>query len=202
MADSVKIDYLNDWETRLLGRLYTQFRDATSWRLWVTDVIAPQAQALEDGFQTLLTLLDVDNSQGVQLDRIGRLIGQARLGVTDVVYRTYLRARIQANRSDGAPEALYRVFRALYGATIGQVITTSNIGVKAFVHKIKSAITFAQAIVGVGFLRDAKEAGARAILQWQEAANSAMFAYGGPGTGVDPATQGYGIGIYAGARQA
>lgn len=196
MSDPVLIDYESDWETRLLGKLFTQFRDAESWQLWVTDVIAPQIQDLERAFQSILTILDIDNSEGAQLDTIGRIVGQPRSGLADATYRTYLRARIQANRSDGSSEELYDVFKALYGSTIGMIATTSDIGVKAFALRIKGAITAAQASAGVDFLRDAKETAARGILEWQESDDSLMFCFSG-GSGL-----GFNQGNFAGAKQA
>lgn len=180
---AVTIDYVADWATRLRSRLYTQFRNKVTWELWITEVLAPQFQDLEDSAQTLLTLLDIDNSEGVQLDRIGRLVGQPRLGTVDETYKLYLHARVAANASTGTPEDLYRVFRALLGTAVTLVITTYPF--KSFLLRIGGAITATQGAVAATFLRAAKESGARAALEWEESSDGAVFHYDiGPGYDV------------------
>lgn len=50
---------------------------------------------------------------GAQLDVLGRLVGQDRESADDTEYRLRIAARIRANRSGGAAEDLYAVFRIL-----------------------------------------------------------------------------------------
>jgi hypothetical protein len=173
---AIRIGYVGDWETRLLGRLYTQYKDKVTWQQWVTEIIAPQAQALEESAQQLLGLNDIDNSSGIQLDIIGRKIGQQRAGWDDPTYRLMLKARAAANVSDGSSELIYPVMRALYGASIGMVITTYQI--RTFELRIKGAITSTMAALGPGFLQDAKEAAARGIFLWQEYDDGLIFEFG------------------------
>lgn len=185
------IDYESDWALRLRRLLYTQFRDATTWQQWCDDVLGPQAQDLEDALQTLFTLFSIDDCEGVQLDIIGRVVGQPRNSVDDATYRVYLKARILANRSTGTTEDLYAVFNALLGA-IGFVSTTSPI--RQFAFRAKTAITRTQAMIAIEFLRAAKEAGAGAVFEWQESPTAQMFTYDtGPG---------YDQGRLAGAKRA
>ena len=176
MAVPIKIDFVPDWTARLKSRLYTKWRNDPDWNIFC-EILGAQFDDLEASGQSMFTLLDIDNSEGVNLDLIGRIVGQPRLGVDDVTYRFYLRARILANRSSGGPEDIYKVFRALYGENIGLLFRTSQVGVKAFSLRVKGPITPTQAQVGVGFLRDSKEAGARGILEWQETSNNDMFTF-------------------------
>lgn len=174
MSTPITVDYEANWSARLASLLYRQFRNKVTWNLWVV-LLARQAQDVEDAIQSMFSLLDIDGSEGVQLDVIGRIIGQQRLGLDDVTYRLYLRARIVANRSTGTPEDMYDVFRALYGATIGLIYTPGL--VKQFSLRVVGAITAAQALIGVDFLHDSKEAAARGILEWQQSANVDMFEF-------------------------
>jgi hypothetical protein len=190
---AISVDYIADWSGRLTGRLYTQFRNKVTWTKWVA-LIAKQAQDMEDAAQTLFSLLDITNAVGLGLDLIGRIVGQPRLGFADPTYRLLLYARIAANKSDGSPEDLYVVLEALLGATIG-LIYEGSIGAKEFAMRVKSPITRIQAIIGAGLLRDATEAGSKAILEWQENPTSVSFVYDGT------AAQGYDAGLYAGAKQ-
>jgi hypothetical protein len=199
VSDPITIGYVDNWIERLKKtRLYVQFRDKTTHQMWC-EVLGQQAQDAEDAVQTLNDLLNIDVAEGVQLDVIGRIVGQPRLGLDDATYRTTIRARIQTNASDGSPEDIYPVIRALfpeYSAFTYLVITTSNIGVKAFSLRIDATISRAAALRALSFLSDAKEAGARGLLKWRSQTSATTFTYGGT------FAQSYGNGKYAGEKQA
>lgn len=191
------IDYVVDWSARLRSRLYTQFRGKVTWGQW-TDVLGSLSQDWEDAAQTLLTILDIDASSGFQLDAIGRMIGQSRVGADDPTYRLYLRARVLANRSTGTAEEIYGVMIALYGAAAKPLYLGGY--VKQFAMRVQNAVlTRAQALIGVQFLGAAKEAAARGVLEWKESADSVVFTFDGtaavPGLGFD-------VGYFAAAKQA
>jgi hypothetical protein len=168
------VDYEQDWAGRLQSRLFAQFATKPKIKAWAA-MLARQATDLEDAAQAILTITNIDGSIGAQLDVLGRFINQPRVGLDDVTYRQYLRARILANKSVGTPEALYRVFLALFpGAALR--ITTSAIGVKAFKLSVGAvAMTVAQIAAAISFLRDSKEAGARAILEYQQVPDSQLL---------------------------
>lgn len=168
-----QLDYIPDWAARLRSRLYTQFRSSTSWQAWC-DVLGQQFDDLEAAGQTLFTLLDVEASEGVQLDVIGRLIGQPRNGVDDPTYRLYLSARVLANKSTGTVEDIFKIMRALYGQDEAQPRYEGGL-VKQFAIRIGEVLTRTEALIGVEFLGDAKEAGARALLEWSESAATGTF---------------------------
>lgn len=178
------IDYVADWETRLLGRLYWQFRGKPNITAWVK-MVARQFQDVEDVYQAILTIISIDDSVGAQLDNLGRFLGQPRAGLDDATYRLYLKARIIANKSDGTPEAIYKVFRALFGSAVSMVLTTSDVGVKAFKMYVQGILTAAQVRAGLTFLRRSKEAGARAVLEWQPAADISVMRWDVAGQGWD-----------------
>jgi hypothetical protein len=192
------LDYVDDWAARLRSRLYTQFRSAESWQAWCDEVLGPQLQDLEDAGQTLLTLLDIDASEGVQLDNIGRIVGQPRNGVDDETYRLYLSARVLANKSDGTVEDIFSVMRALFGQDETRP-TYAGGWVKQFSIRIDAALTRAEALIGASFLGDAKEAAARGILEWIESAPASMFQFDGT---ASPTGLGFDVGYFAGAKVA
>lgn len=182
------IDYVDSWQKRLRKRLYWQFKDVADW-IALADMIAAQAQDMEDAAQAVLTITSIDDSVGPQLDVIGRVVKQDRLGASDAVYRMYLKAKILVNRSGGTIENIYAVFNALFGA-IGFSVTYG--GTKHFVLRVWGAISNGN--IGRLFLRMAKESGARATLEWQQSADAQMFTFdGGDGLGfgsVSDPTQG------------
>ncbi len=167
-----KIGYVADWKARLLSRFYAQFQGKANLEALARDVVGPQAQDLEDAFQSLLIFLDIDNAEGAQLDMIGDIVEQPRSGVDDPIYRLYLRAKIRANKSSGTPEDLYAVFGAMFGSkAAGLFVYTQGataVQGKQFQFRIVSPITAAQEAIALAFLAIAKEAAARAVLEWQE----------------------------------
>lgn len=77
---------------------------------------AAQSQAIEDAAAQLRARLDIDSQVGVQLDKIGALVGEPRQGRQDAEYRLWLKARIRVNRSSGSPKDLYAIAYILLGA--------------------------------------------------------------------------------------
>lgn len=172
------IDYVSDWAARLRSRLYEQYHSTVTWNQWVDNVLGPQFQDLEDAGQSLLTLPSIDDSVGAQLDVIGRIVGQSRLGFDDPTYRMLLKARVLSNRSTGTTEDIYKVMLALFGAGMIYVPGIT----KQFSLRITSVLTVVQAVIGASFLGTSKEAGARGVFEWQEAVDASMFAFATPAT--------------------
>jgi hypothetical protein len=75
-----------------------------------------EVQTLEDLFWEILDARELSNANLARLTVIGKLIGQARHGFDLEDFRTVIRARAIANRSDGTGPALGRVLVALLGA--------------------------------------------------------------------------------------
>jgi hypothetical protein len=181
------IDYVSDWQARLRALIYWQFRGKPKIQAWV-DMVARQFQDLEDAYQSILTITNIDDSAGAQLDALGRVLGQPRGGVDDVTYRLYLRAAIVARKSRGRGEDIYRVFTALFPSS---TFVLRSGGVKSFYIRVGQMLTRAQALVAQQFLQKAKEAGARANVIWQESPTNALFTLD-TGPGLD-------VGVFTGA---
>lgn len=167
------IGYISDWRARLLGRLYEQHKGLPNFAKFI-DLLARQAQDLEDSAQTLLTLPSIDDSEGVNLDVIGQIVEQIRAGFDDVTYRKLLRTRIAANRSSGLPDDIYTVFALLL---VDPTMWILQGGLASFALHIDTPITSIDAGLAVGFLGDSKAAGVRAILEWQEDPDSEIFTF-------------------------
>jgi len=70
-------------------------------------------QTLENEVRKLLYIFKIDNSEGTQLDNIGELVGQGRLGYNDVYYRILLKTKIGANVSEGDIERILTLWKLL-----------------------------------------------------------------------------------------
>lgn len=72
-----------------------------------------QCQDLENAARKLLYILNIDKSEGIQLDKIGTLVGQARLGYNDEYYRMLLKVKIGVNVSEGDMERIITLWKNL-----------------------------------------------------------------------------------------
>ena len=70
-----------------------------------------QVQKLEDAIWSVILGRMLENAAGVQLDKIGKIVGQKRLGEPDVRYRMLIQVRIAINRSSGYPDEIINVAR-------------------------------------------------------------------------------------------
>jgi hypothetical protein len=68
-------------------------------------------------FYSLYNLTSIDDSSGAQLDKIGKIVGQPRMGLTDIQYRLFLKGKISQNVSMGTNEDLYKTYENLTGAS-------------------------------------------------------------------------------------
>jgi len=173
-----------DWRLRLADRIYQQFK-GTLWAPNLADMLGTSANQLQAAAVAMLSLWSIDTitddatspaygiGRGAQLDRIGRLVGQARAGADDDHFRYYLRARIAANRSRGTVDDLIRVFQAMLGATELPLYVPG--GNASMVVRLSTPITDAVAEIARQFLHVAKLAGVRALLESKAYSDSAMF---------------------------
>lgn len=182
------IVHITDHEDRAESRLYPKLRDIPDSVEFVR-LFARQVQELEDAGYTLVTLLnDIDIATGVELDRIGRVIGQLRHGKTDVNYRPLLHARILVNNSDGGRETLIAIFNAI----IATPVTVTEYG-NASVMMNSGTVgptTSEDVNLFFDFLFKAKAASVRLLWHYTRFSNATTFTY-------DTGGQGYDAGHYA-----
>jgi hypothetical protein len=91
--------------------LIKQYSDATKLRALLCALIDP-IQAIETATAAVYSeVLNVDAAEGVHLDLLGRIVREARNGLSDYVYRRAIRTRILINRSQGRLPDLVAVAR-------------------------------------------------------------------------------------------
>lgn len=159
------IEAISNWSSRLLGRLYAQFAEKPNFTGFI-GAVAPQMQELETCVAQMLTLFSISSSTNIQLDNIGKIVGELRGGLSDANYRLRLKARIAANLSRGTPPDLLAVMVALFGASVDcKIIPMQTASVIVRLHDV---MTPTSAAYGLSFTRDAKAAGVQGIFEWQE----------------------------------
>jgi hypothetical protein len=168
-------EHVTDHADRAVARLRQQYKDKTNIEAWLRILVAP-IQRLEDALWQLLTMRGIDEAEGVQLDALGKIVGQPRDGRSDSVYRRFIRARIATNKSNGAFENILTVTRlVLDDDDITLVLGRS--GTAHVVMRLDGApVTsdLAELLV-VFFMRKTVAAGVRIIVEYSEVEDASMF---------------------------
>ena len=86
---------------------------STNLKALATALIGNQVQEIEDALRELLYGFDIDQSIGDQLDVIGSIVGQDRLGKSDDDYRIDIKIKIGINTSEGDIEKIITIWRLL-----------------------------------------------------------------------------------------
>lgn len=132
-------------------------------------------QSLENALQQLLTERSVDTAVGAQLDVIGKIVGQARNGMTDDDFRRHVRARISVNKSTGVTEDIITVTDLVVydDNAYYRVERQGTATVKLTIEEVAVATALAERLFGM--LEDTVSAGVRLVLQYGTAPMSELF---------------------------
>jgi hypothetical protein len=103
---------ITDHGNQALARLAQQYQGKPLMAALLR-VFSPLVQQVEDMLYAMQLALRLENAEGVQLDLLGKLVGQPREAADDTQYRLRIAARIKANISTGTVEDLYAVFKIL-----------------------------------------------------------------------------------------
>lgn len=109
-------------EEDALNRLLFQYKGKENLEKLIKDLYTTRTQSLENGLFQLYGRLDIDNSSGIQLDNIGTIVGQNRLGLPDATYRLFLKAKIGANVSEGDIPRVIDVWKLITNANVVQLL--------------------------------------------------------------------------------
>ena len=101
-----------------LDRIVEQLKNKPNYAALVSAYTA-QSSALQAALLQILDDTSIDNSEGAQLDGLGRIVGEARNGRDDPAYRTALKVRIRVNLSEGTLEEIVAIIvLAIGGGTV------------------------------------------------------------------------------------
>jgi len=116
---------ISDHYSQASGRLHQYIKDIDAtltidgqdfngWQAMVHAFTSP-AQGLEDVMNAILAGRSLGNSTGVNLDRIGQIVGASRSGLPDNLYLNKIFAQIFANNSNTTARDLLSVVVAMSG---------------------------------------------------------------------------------------
>lgn len=158
-----------------LARLAMQFRGRPLFEA-VAVAVGNQAQGIEDALidLALKRLLDA-NSEGAQLDVLGRILKLPRLGATDAVYLSRLKAQVRINLSSGTTEDLISVFRAVLAGTDAIVKVEGSYPAGFVLRIMGTTIDATTAALYATFLKASRAAGVYGLLETADALDADTF---------------------------
>jgi hypothetical protein len=178
-----------DHGAEMLARLPEQFRrktDDPNHNEKLLLAIAEQIQSLETACQQVLTQRTIDRGIGVQLDDIGKLVGEPRNGLDQETYRRRVRARISVHRSKGTIEDVIRVTTLVVFDDAATILVQPLPIAGVVVHVDGAVVSEAVAdTVLFEFLQATVAAGVRVILESGTTPPATRFAFDGTGPGYD-----------------
>ncbi len=97
-----------------LSRLIERWRADTNPNLaTLVSSVLEEVQEFENAAWIVIYGRMIDYAENSQLDMLGRIVGQDRLGLGDDAYRARIRVRIRINQSIGTPKDVIAVLRML-----------------------------------------------------------------------------------------
>ncbi len=113
------ITRINQVESGLEKLLY-QFKEKTNITSILTTYLQ-QAQSTQENYEEMLDERSIFTAIGVQLDMIGKLIGEERFGREDEEYRTAIFIKVSINSSDGTMPSIRQIVGTLTGLNDDQI---------------------------------------------------------------------------------
>lgn len=187
----------DQWQAQLRSRIYGGFAQS-NWAAPLANALGIEYAQLDAAMRAAALLWSIDPvtddpasslygvGRGVQLDRIGALVGAARSGLQDGPYRAYLRAKIRANKSNGSPKDVIAVFVAMFAGAGTPLYRPGWIA--AFSLRLVGVIMPPLEVpIALLLLSEAALAGVYAVLEWTSSPPDHVFTFNALG-----ANQGWG----------
>lgn len=127
MTDIVEI---TNHVEQAIDRLQTKFRNS-DWEGVVTAYVV-QIQDLETSLFEFVDGRAIDTAEGINLDNMGTIVIQDRLGFDDDFYRVLIYVKIGINTSQANPEKVIDVFRLLTSSNLVHLIDLENGAVELY----------------------------------------------------------------------
>lgn len=166
-------------------RLPSQFAIKTKIVALLKAMLGP-CNDIETALQALLIQRTIDTAVGAQLDIIGRIVGQPRLGLSDTDYRRYCKVKIKAENSGGVIEDLISVCVLILDVSLVAPLTvTTQQPATVVIQHFAGALNDTLAATCYSFLRTAGAGGVRVIFEWIDVPIAQVYRLdAGPGLDV------------------
>lgn len=176
----IYLDNITEMGKSRLASHTREFSDTVNVLAMLTD----QIQELENDLEIQEgTVYSITESEGVQLDRIGDLVGLLRNGLSDADYRSRLNAQVIAINSQGTRETFIALSIALWGGTV--VVRDENYATSVVSPNVTITDSLPVIYQKYTFFDTARTAGVRLILEFRLSAANLIFKLDTAGQGVD-----------------
>ncbi len=162
----------SDHVKRGLGRFLQQYKNRPNLAVLLTSYLN-RVQELENAAWEVILYRLLDTAEGIQLDRLGAIVGRGRGSLSDAEYLLAIKGQIRINRSCGTPVDMIDV--ATLTLPPGDVFTYGEAFPATIVMIVVSAET--DTVIGVLFdsLKRTKPGGVRLLLEYNNVILSLAF---------------------------
>ena len=119
-----------------------------------------QLEELDKNIRDMSGQFDIDSAKGVELDRIGKILGEDRGGNSDRIYRIYLKLRTMLNTADGTVEDIIRFVKFFFSSETVHLVPNYPAGIRILHDGENPTLDFnriIKQIVGSGISYDTRE---------------------------------------------
>ena len=119
-----------------------------------------QLEELDKNIRDMSGQFDIDSAKGVELDRIGKILGEDRGGNSDRIYRIYLKLRTMLNTADGTVEDIIRFVKFFFSSETVHLVPNYPAGLRILHDGFNDTVDFnriIKQIVGAGIAYDTRE---------------------------------------------
>lgn len=156
-----------------------------------------RCQELEDTLWDIFDTRFIERAEGTQLDVLGRIVGQVRIGPDDATYRVFIRTRIIANKSRGRPDDMIAVAAS---ALQGLAFEYRELYPTSWIVDVLDPLT-AHAMEIADILRSTKPAGTGGSLHFRPTTSSSgSFRFSSSSTATPDTAHGWGAGKWISTR--
>lgn len=107
----MNIEHIHNHDQLAKDRILEQYKKSAKLIGLITSFVSGY-QEIEDVLKDLRDKRSIDSAEGVQLDRLGKMIGAFRIpGQSDAEYLIAIKARIIHNLNEGTPEEVIEALR-------------------------------------------------------------------------------------------
>lgn len=150
-------------------------------------------QELEDTTWAVLESRLIDNAVDSQLDVLGKLVGQRRMGLDDDTYRLFIKARALVNRSKGRGPDIIGLCTLLFGEFNTLLVEMYP---ASFVIETAAASPLTPALAGqvrqiARLIAAARAAGVGSSIHYTEEDEAGLFEFSNSGTQVADTPHGF-----------
>lgn len=125
---------IDDHVTQALARLPSENDQAVNLKA-LLQADAERADVLEDAIYGQLTKHWIEYAEGLQLDKLGEILLEARLGRSDTDYRTALLVRAIFNTSSGTPNQIINFLQIVTGTNDIYIVESPPAGIIAYIDQ-------------------------------------------------------------------